>query len=419
MKAAPAGQQAAVVGKVERAHHDAEFVLAAPDPAAKQGGAAQRGGARRGAKPRAVSLGHHQPGAEEALDPHGDVEEGREDGRQALGVPRLAGEVAGEVQLGQVRHRVAIAQAVHPQAHQGADIEREPIVLGAVEADRWAGIRPGAIEQRQGAVVEDVGEMLEAAVAIVARPVARIFGQVHGQWAVGTEQPEEMHQQPRGVAVVLGLPAGEGGGGEFDCGKLRQPNRVLRRADGAAETRAIPVQRLQPAHRLIEVPVPGCRGEVGVQIQDVVGWRGGGLRGGGWRGGGRRGCGLEGGRCVARHDGGRRGDGARGTARRGARRCVVWRCIWSDQVARVHSVRSVRACPRRMHLIITPEGSPPDWYRVHLSRSARAWAAKSGPTSASEAVGPRGGPTVRVLPRVGPSPASQALRDLSREERER
>ena len=41
---------------------------------------------------------------------------------------RLAGEMPGEVQLRQVGHGVAVAQAVRAEADQRADVEREAVL---------------------------------------------------------------------------------------------------------------------------------------------------------------------------------------------------------------------------------------------------------------------------------------------------
>ena len=76
-----------------------------------------------------VALLQAEPGADETLDPHRRAEEAGEDGAKPLGMPRLVREMSGEMQLRQVRHGVAVAQAVHAEPDQRADIQREAVLV--------------------------------------------------------------------------------------------------------------------------------------------------------------------------------------------------------------------------------------------------------------------------------------------------
>ena len=186
-------------------------------------------------------------------------------------MPRLAREMPGEMQLRQVRHGVAVAQAVHAEPDQRADIEREAVLFRTIEADGRPRIGPGAIEQRQRAMVEDIGEALKGRIAMVAPPVARVFRQMQRQRAVRAEQAEEMHQQPRRVAVLLRLQCGERGRGEHDRGFLRQPHRILCRPHAVAEAWPVAILRLEPPHRLIEAVLPRRLRELRQQLGGEVG----------------------------------------------------------------------------------------------------------------------------------------------------
>src|SRR5689334_23636654 len=146
-------------------------MLTAPASATEERGSAQPGGAWAATKAGEVFRRKIKPAADEAFDLHGHGEESGEDGRKAGGVAGLAGEQAGEMQLGQIGHGIAVAQVRRRQADQGAGVEAEPVFVGAVEADSRAYIGPGAIEQRYGAVMQQVDEVAQRPVAVVTLTV--------------------------------------------------------------------------------------------------------------------------------------------------------------------------------------------------------------------------------------------------------
>ena len=94
---------------VPQARLDAELLLAVPDPRPDRRRPTQRARLRCLAEPQAPLLRQVDPLADELLDPHRDLEEIGEDALQALSVTGLAREGSCVVQLGQVRHRVALA----------------------------------------------------------------------------------------------------------------------------------------------------------------------------------------------------------------------------------------------------------------------------------------------------------------------
>ena len=178
-------------------------------------------------------------------------------------MPRLAREMPGEMQLGQVRHGVAVAQAVHAEPDQRADIEREAVLLRTIEADGRPRIGPGAIEQRQRAMVEDVGEALEGRVAMVAPPVAGVFRQMQrqrrrpgrtGRRNAPAAAPPVIRASVapvRNAASVAGANTTEG-----SCASRTAScaGRTL-----SAEARPVAILRLEPPHRLIEAVLPRRR----------------------------------------------------------------------------------------------------------------------------------------------------------------
>ena len=72
-----------------------------------------------------------------------------------------------------------------------ADVDREAIVVRAIAVDVRLRLRPGAIEQRQEAMVKEVEEPAERRIAGVPQPLARVLGDVNRQRAVRAEQAEQ------------------------------------------------------------------------------------------------------------------------------------------------------------------------------------------------------------------------------------
>ena len=100
--------------------------------------------------------------------------------------------------------------------------------------------------------MEQVGEALEGRVALVAKPVAGVFGQMQRQRSIRPEQAEEQHQQPIRMPRLPRAPAGQHGRREIDRRLLRQPDAVLRRPHALPEARPVAVQRFQLAHHAVE-----------------------------------------------------------------------------------------------------------------------------------------------------------------------
>src|SRR5262249_49844499 len=111
------------------------------------------------------------------------------------------GEMPGEMKLGVIRKRVALPQRRRPQPAQSADVEPEPVALRPVVLKNRFRHRPGPIKQRYQAVDEHVEKPYEGRVSRVADAVAREFGQMHRERAVGPEKAQEVRGQPPGAAV--------------------------------------------------------------------------------------------------------------------------------------------------------------------------------------------------------------------------
>src|SRR6185295_11404941 len=105
------------------------------------------------------------------------------------------------------------------------------------------------------AVVENVEEAHERRIAVVARAVARPVGEVDRQRAVRAEQAQHaLHQARR---LRLALERGERRGTERERGLLREAHRLVDRAARLADARVAGMRRLDQAHRLEEIELPG------------------------------------------------------------------------------------------------------------------------------------------------------------------
>ena len=96
------------------------------------------------------------------------------------------------------------AATARPSPNSASDISGEAVAPGAVETHRRLRLRPGAIEERQHPVMEDVEKAREGRVARVARALAHVFGQMGRQRPVGPQQAEEIHR--RGAAACRPCP---------------------------------------------------------------------------------------------------------------------------------------------------------------------------------------------------------------------
>src|SRR5262249_35485806 len=148
------------------------------------------------------------------------------------------------------------AQRRRAQAAERGEAPAEVVLARAVDAHRGLRLGPCPVEERQHAVVEDVEEAHERRVATVARTVARPVGEVDRQRAVRAEQAEHaLHQARR---TRLALEGGERRRAERERGFLREAHRLVERTARLADAGVAGMRRLDQAHRLEEIKLPGC-----------------------------------------------------------------------------------------------------------------------------------------------------------------
>ncbi|PAV66563.1 hypothetical protein WR25_01164 [Diploscapter pachys] len=232
----PAGEQGVVLVEGQRAQAQAELVLAVPDVAAQ----AQVDTQAVGAHAELAAFRQLQPLADVFLELHRHAEVAGQDAAQAIRVAGLRRQVAGPVQLGGIGQRPLALQLRLTAAAEGGQARGPVIVARAVMADGRPGLGPGAIEQAQQAVVEDIEEALAGRVGVVALALAHVLGQA--RWL-----------------VVVGRDRGQRRRGEAAVQALAQAHRFVGQAQRVAEAGQLGVLRLEATQRLEEIvrPAPG------------------------------------------------------------------------------------------------------------------------------------------------------------------
>ncbi len=117
--------------------------------------------------------------------------------RKTFWIPYLTHESADVKELADVRDMVAVAKRPGRDAQERPDIRGKTVVGRAIPVDVWLRLGPGPIEQRQESVMEHIEERTERRIGGVSLPLPRIFGDVQGQRAIRTEQPEQPDPQSR------------------------------------------------------------------------------------------------------------------------------------------------------------------------------------------------------------------------------
>jgi hypothetical protein len=171
--------------------------------------------------------------------------------RGALGLRRHQ---PGESKLGCVGHRIAIAVGWRSDADHRAHIGGEAVGLRAIMLADWPGIRPGAEEQLQEAMIEDVEKARKRVVAHQV-PVVRLLGRRQRQRALRPEQPEEFHEHAepaRGLALELAQIRGR----EIHVGILAEHDIFVAARRAVTDARPIGVAALQAPHHRVEVEPP-------------------------------------------------------------------------------------------------------------------------------------------------------------------
>ena len=106
-------------------------------------------------------------------------------------------------------------------------------------------------------------------VAVVALPVAGVFGQMQGQGAVRAEKPEEPVRQPPGAFARRRLEPRDGRGRKCQLRLLAQADAILRRAAAFAKPGHVGIGRLDHPERLEDVEGLGVFGQLREMRQTI------------------------------------------------------------------------------------------------------------------------------------------------------
>ena len=159
----------------------------------------------------------------------------------------------GKGKLGDVVEAVALAvRRRDADAGEGADIADEAVVVGPVVMGDRPRIRPGAEEELQEAVGEDVGEAREGRVAAV-RPQIGLDGGVERQRALRPEEAEEARVELRDLPDAVSSNFDDVGGRKFDERVLPEIDDVLGDDRAVADARLLRRRALQLAQRREEI----------------------------------------------------------------------------------------------------------------------------------------------------------------------
>ena len=134
-----------------------------------------------------------QPEADEFMHLHPHAEQAGNEIAQARCTLGGRRHQAGKAHLGHVRDAVEAAKSLAGEPDMGADIALEAVVAGAVVLGNRPHISPGAEEQLEEAVVEQV-EKARQGVVVGAQILVGLVGQREGQRSLGTAQAEELHE---------------------------------------------------------------------------------------------------------------------------------------------------------------------------------------------------------------------------------
>jgi hypothetical protein len=199
---------------------------------------------------RAFLATQRHPVAWKLLDPDRCAETQRQPRLEAVGVADRPGETPDEEELGKVAQGILVARRRLDQAEQRPEVTHDRRVVRSVERDDGLRPCPGTVEEQPEPMQQHVQEPSERAVAVVESALARIFGQVRWQGAVGPEEPEHALHQARPNRLRPAFEGGERCGREDERRFLREAKGLVDRPHAVAEARLVAKGALDLSHRM-------------------------------------------------------------------------------------------------------------------------------------------------------------------------
>ena len=166
-------------------------------------------------------------------------------------------EQSGLEQASGVGHRARAGLLRLLQAEARAEPAGEAVVARAVLVHRRLGLRPGTVEERQQAMVEDIEKAGQRRVAAEAKALAHVLRQVQRHRSLRAEQAEEADAQAR-CRFAAHLEALQRRRGEIELGILAEPQRFREWPQRFPEARQVRAQGLDASQHGKEVVLARC-----------------------------------------------------------------------------------------------------------------------------------------------------------------
>ena len=228
-----------------RAYRNLEAILALPGARAERRGLADHGGRVAHAKTGASVHGDAQPAADELadLDRQTEVID-----QQRLQTFRRFGtrDDARAAQLCVIRDDVPTGRRLAEQPDERTEVVGERVVCGARVTRGRVGIRPRPVEQGDQAVLEQVDEVADDRVVVVAASLERVFGQVKGQGPVRAKYAEGQLLETQ-LAARSRADGGDVAGSEPEMRRLLEHHGFVGRPACGPEPRPVRLRPLQQA----------------------------------------------------------------------------------------------------------------------------------------------------------------------------
>src|SRR6185503_1222031 len=164
--------------------------------------------------------------------------------------------------------RIAGSHRLRSDAEKRSDIPGKPIVFGPIVVDVRLCLRPRTIEQCDEPVMEDIEKSAEGGVAVVAKALARVLGDVHRERAIRPEQPVKAHLESRDCTVSR-LEGRQRRRSKRQVRILAETHGLVDGPQRATPAWLVPVQTLEPPQRLIEVKTIRGPRQFGEKIYSV------------------------------------------------------------------------------------------------------------------------------------------------------
>ena len=106
------------------------------------------------------------------------------------------------------------------------------MVVRPIAIDMRLCLRPGAVEQRDEPMLEQIEKPAERRIAGMAEPMPSVLRDVNRQRTIGPDQAEQPYLQARRRALLAEFDRMQRGRGEREVRVLTQPERLV---DGTTE----------------------------------------------------------------------------------------------------------------------------------------------------------------------------------------